>query len=264
MNETTISACYVSPSFSKEQFIPNHSFLYVVSGSMEGYDGQKKYKLQAGECVLTRRNRLAKYSKLPDNGVFKKIVILFGQDFLKFFFDTHTYSIKKEKRTDAFIPLARNPLIENFITSLAPYFTDQGTIDEQFLDVKRNELLLILLKANPELANILFDFSNPEKIDLEEFMHRNFRFNVSIERFAYLTGRSLSAFKRDFEKIFKATPSHWLVQKRLEEAYFLIEKEQKKPSDIYLDLGFEDFSHFSYSFKKLFGHPPTQLKKSNS
>jgi AraC-like DNA-binding protein len=97
----------------------------------------------------------------------------------------------------------------------------------QFLNVKCSELLLILLKANPELANILFDFSNPEKINLEAFMNRNFKFNLSIERFAYLTGRSLSAFKRDFEKIFNATPGHWLVQKRLEEAYYLIDKKNK-------------------------------------
>jgi AraC family transcriptional regulator, exoenzyme S synthesis regulatory protein ExsA len=90
-------------------------------------------------------------------------------------------------------------------------------------------------------------------------MNKNFKFNVSIERFAYLTGRSLSAFKRDFEKIFGATPSHWLVQKRLEEAYYLINRKSKRPSDIYLDLGFEDLSHFSFAFKRLFGHTPTQV-----
>ncbi|WP_456151986.1 helix-turn-helix domain-containing protein [Arcicella aquatica] len=44
-----------------------------------------------------------------------------------------------------------------------------------------------------------------------------------------------------------------------EEAYFLIEKKNKKPSDIYLELGFEDLSHFSFAFKKLFGKAPTEL-----
>jgi AraC family transcriptional regulator, exoenzyme S synthesis regulatory protein ExsA len=47
----------------------------------------------------------------------------------------------------------------------------------------------------------------------------------------------------------------------LEEAHYLINKKNKKPSDIYLDLGFEDLSHFSFAFKKLFGYPPTQLSK---
>jgi AraC-like DNA-binding protein len=100
----------------------------------------------------------------------------------------------------------------------------------------------------------------PEKINLEEFMNRNYTFNVHIGRFAYLTGRSLSAFKRDFKTIFHETPGHWLIQRRLQEAHFLIEKKNKKASEIYLDLGFEDLSHFSSAFKKLFGLRPTQLK----
>jgi AraC-like DNA-binding protein len=80
-----------------------------------------------------------------------------------------------------------------------------------------------------------------------------------LERFAYLTGRSLSTFQRDFAKIFRETPSRWLLQKRLKEAYYLIKEKGMKSSDIYLDLGFEDLSHFSYVFKKQFGLTATEL-----
>ncbi len=41
-------------------------------------------------------------------------------------------------------------------------------------------------------------------------------FNMSLEKFGYLTGRSLTTFKRDFFKTFKTTPQRWLTQKRLE------------------------------------------------
>lgn len=259
MKETAISACYVSPSLNNEQFVPDHCFMYLISGSMLAYDGSKEYKIKPGDFGIARRNHLAKYTKQPDNGEFKKIYILFEQDFLKEFNEKYQFKVENEKPANGIIALTKNALTKNFIQSLTPYFNEKGTIDDQFLNVKRTELLLVLLKVNPELANILFDFGSPEKIDLEAFMIQNFRFNVSIERFAYLTGRSLSAFKRDFEKIFNATPSHWLVQKRLEEAYHLIDKKNKRPSDIYLDLGFENFSHFSFAFKKLFGHSPTQL-----
>ena len=90
-------------------------------------------------------------------------------------------------------------------------------------------------------------------------MNRNFKFNVSTERFAFMTGRSLSAFKRDFKTTFNDTPNHWLVKKRLQEAHFLIEKKNQKPSEIYLELGFETLSHFSFAFKKYFGLTPTEL-----
>jgi len=225
------------------------------------YDGSKEYRLKSGDYGIGRRNHLAKYTKQPDNGAFKKIYISFDQEFLKQFNETYKYSHGRNEITNGVIQLTKSKIIENFIQSIILVCNEYGTIDEPLLNIKRSELLLMLLKVNPELANIFFDFSNPEKINLEKFMNANFRFNVSIERFAYLTGRSLSTFKRDFKKIFNATPEHWLVKKRLEEAYYLIDRKNKKPSEIFIDLGFEDFSHFSFAFKKLFGHPPTQLNK---
>lgn len=263
MKDTAISNCYISPTPSTEQFIPNHTFMCLVAGSMTVYDGSKAYILQSGDCGIGKRNHLARYTKQQENGAFRKIYITFEQEFLKEFNETYQYVPETKTISDAIIRLNKNELIENFIQSLMPYFNENGVIDGQFLHIKRSELLLVLLKTNPELANVFFDFNNPEKLNLEEFMNANFKFNVSIERFAYLTGRSLSAFKRDFEKTFHTTPSHWLVQKRLEEAHYLIDKKNKKSSEIYLDLGFENISHFSFAFKKYFGLTPTELTERN-
>lgn len=104
----------------------------------------------------------------------------------------------------------------------------------------------------------------PHKIDLEKFMLHNFHFNVPVEKFAQLTGRSLAAFKRDFMKTFGTPPRHWLQNKRLNEAKHLIENKHLTPSAIYLDLGFESLSHFSHSFKKKFGKAPTALMQARS
>jgi AraC-like DNA-binding protein len=90
-------------------------------------------------------------------------------------------------------------------------------------------------------------------------MEKNFHFNVQLKRFAYLTGRSLATFKRDFEKLFKTTPNRWLQQRRLQEAYYLIKEKGKAPSDIYLELGFQDLSHFSFAFKKSYGVAPSRI-----
>lgn len=95
-------------------------------------------------------------------------------------------------------------------------------------------------------------------MDLERFMLSNFHYNVPVEKFARLTGRSLAGFKRDFQRIFGMAPRHWLQERRLTEARHLIETKNKKPSAIYLDLGFESLSHFSHSFKKKFGKAPTE------
>jgi len=156
MKETAISACYVSPSLSTEQFVPNHCFMYLISGSMLVYDGSREYSLQPGDYGIARRNHLAKYTKQPDDGVFKKIYILFEQEFLKEFNNTYKFKVENKKTANGIVPLHKNSLVNYFIQSLTPYFNEKGTIDEQFLNVKRTELLLILLKANPELANIFF------------------------------------------------------------------------------------------------------------
>lgn len=261
MQVSTITSCYLGPQISPEQFISEHFFLYLLKGAIQGYDGHKSYTLRPGECCLARKNHLARYTKQKEDDAFEKVVVVFDEPFLKTFQQKHNIRLTDFSSPDAFFAIRRHEWIPNFLLSLAPYYNGEGKINPLFADLKREELLLILLQANPDLATILFDFSSPQKIDLEAYMNRNFRFNVSVERFALLTGRSLSAFKRDFEKIFHETPSRWLVHKRLQEAYFLIEKNARKPSDIYLELGFEDLSHFSFAFKKRFGVSPTQLSE---
>lgn len=259
MNVIEIKSCYIGPEISPEQFIPEHIFMYLAKGDVVGYDGDKKYPLRSGEYCLMRKNHLARYTKQEENGQFEKVVLVFDEDFLKSFQEKHRYYSTAIAPKGAFYELKKDQLIPNFVQSLMPYYSGYGKIDDAFSFIKREELLLILLKANPDLVNILFDFGIPEKIDLEAFMNQNYKFNVGLERFAYLTGRSLSSFKRDFMRIFAQTPSRWLTQKRLKEAHFLISKKQQRPNEIYLDLGFEDLSHFSFAFKKLFGYAPTRL-----
>lgn len=260
MRVTEIKSCYIGPEISPEQFIPEHFFLYIAKGAINGYDGKTKQSLNAGEYCLVVKNHLARYNKEKINNEFEKVVVVFDEAFLKNFQKKHKTTPLAFKKKNAFLKLEKSGLVTNFIFSLMPYYDSLGKIEKAFSDVKREELLIILLQNQPELAGILFDYGLPEKINLEAFMNRNFKFNVSIQRFAYLTGRSLSAFKRDFKQVFNDTPNHWLIQKRLQEAYFLIEKKQKKPTEIYLDLGFEDLSHFSFAFKKQFGLTPSELK----
>jgi AraC family transcriptional regulator, exoenzyme S synthesis regulatory protein ExsA len=258
MKAVAIRSCYIGPEISPEQYISEHFFLFLIKGSIEGYDVNRHYTLLPGESCIVRKNRLVRYSKHRDNDRFEKVVIIFDKPFLQTFFGKNHKRLTGFNSNDTFLPVNRNKFLEPFLQSLHPYYKD-GKINKTFANLKREELLLILLEAHPGYADIFFNFGEPEKIDLESFMNNNYKFNVSINRFAYLTGRSVSGFKRDFEKIFNDTPHHWLMQKRLKEAHFLIEKKQQKASEIYLDLGFEDLSHFSYSFKKLFGTAPALL-----
>ena len=249
---------HVIDVISPEQLVAHHTFAHVIQGAMHLYDGSRNFTLKSGESGLVRKNRFARYKKEKEDGQLEKVFVFFDEGFLRRFQEKYGVTPSKWDSDETVIPLEERGLVAPFVQSLLPYY-DHGKIHEAFADLKREELLLILLQNQPELSGLLFDFQPPEKVNLEEFMNRNYTFNVSLERFAYLTGRSLSAFKRDFFLVFHETPGRWLVQKRLEEAHFLMSQGHKAPSDIYLDLGFENLSHFSFAFKKQFGLAPRDL-----
>jgi AraC family transcriptional regulator, exoenzyme S synthesis regulatory protein ExsA len=253
--------CYIGPEISQEQFIPEHFFVYLVKGTFSGYDGNKYLTLKAGESCLAIKNHLARYTKQKIDGEYQKVVVIFDEPFLKKFQYKYKPAIGKPITDMAFIQLRQDEKIQSFIQSLIPTYKGMDRINNENSDLKREELLLMLLRLQPELTGVLFNYGIPDKINLEAFMNKNYKFNVGMERFAFLTGRSISSFKRDFKSLFNETPSRWLLKRRLHEAYFLIDKKHKKPNDIYFDLGFEDLSHFSFAFKRFYGQNPTEILK---
>lgn len=254
------SSCYTTLHREGEQFIPEFVFSYQVSGTMVMNDGQQSYTFHPGEYRLGRRNHLMKFQKIPpEGGEFKSLSVQLDQPFLRSIsLEAGEVSTSAVTRPPV-ICLPPDPLFKNYFDSLPAYLPLHEKDDVLLVTLKLREAVLLLLKVDPTLKDILFDFSDPGKIDLEAFMHQNYHFNVPLQRFAYLTGRSLATFKRDFEKIFHITPSRWLLQRRLQEAHYLIREKGLHSADIYLDLGFEDLSHFSFAFRKQFGVAPTKI-----
>ncbi|MEX6688829.1 AraC family transcriptional regulator [Danxiaibacter flavus] len=255
-------SCYYNVSRDGENFVPDHTLSYQISGTLTLNDGSKSYPSKVGALRLVRRNQLLKFVKQPsEKESFKSLSIYFTQEVLKDFSLEYGITADKKPMDNPVIDINSNAFFNNYIQSMLDYQQADNFHDERLVKLKLREGILLLLHADPRLKDILFDFADPYKIDLEAFMNKNFHFNVHLDRFAYLTGRSLASFKRDFEKQFNTTPGRWLLQKRLQEAYYLITTKRKAPSDIYIDLGFEDLSHFSYTFKKQFGIAPSKINQ---
>jgi AraC-like DNA-binding protein len=194
----------------------------------------------------------------PANGEFKSISIYLDQQTLRSFSMEYGYSADGQTETDAVLHLKPDRMYQNYMDSLVPY-VETGIANNDLQALKLREAIVILLQTDPDIKDVLFDFSDPGKIDLESFMEKNFHFNVQLQRFAYLTGRSLATFKRDFEKLYHTTPNRWLQQRRLQEARYLLTEKGKPVSDVYLEVGFEDLSHFSFAFKKAYGVAPSKI-----
>ena len=114
------------------------------------------------------------------------------------------------------------------------------------------------LNTSKNLYASIFDFTDPWKIDILEFLERNYMNDLSIEEIANYTGRSLSTFKRDFKKYSNLSPQKWLIQRRLETAHELIKRGGRRVSDICFEVGFKNLSHFSKIYKGMYGVPPTE------
>ena len=79
---------------------------------------------------------------------------------------------------------------------------------------------------------------------------------LSLEELSRLSGRSLSAFKRDFQEKFNTSPAHWIKNKRLEYASLQLENTNKNVSEVSIEIGYESISHFIKAYKSKFGQTP--------
>lgn len=255
-----LQSCYGDISRSGEQFVANHTLSYIVSGTNEIYLNGQTHTFKQGEFRFTAKNQLAKFSKYPGvNGEFKSISVVMDQNTLRSVSEEHNLPRQNTYNGETLLSLRPTPMLTNFMNSLSPYLHGSGEINTMISSLKVKEAVMILLEVKPELKNLLFDFTAPGKIDLKAYMTENYRFNVDLNRFAYMTGRSLATFKRDFERIFNTSPNKWLQEQRLKEAYYLLKEKGRKVTDVYIDAGFKDLSHFSFAFKKAYGITPSKI-----
>lgn len=257
-------SCYHDNTRAGENFTGQHTLPFVIAGSIDLDDGKKLYHGPKNSMRLVQRNTLIKFEKKTNiDEPFKSLSIYFDLETLNRFAIEYKLRAKHLKIQKPVIDIELTPSLKNYFDSILDYIENGYFETSSIVDLKLMGGLWILINTNPDLIDFLFNFNEPYKIDLKNFMNENFHFNVHIDRFAYLTGRSLATFKRDFMKEFSMSPSRWLTDKRLEQAYKLIFEEKKTPSEFFYKLGFEDLSHFSFAFKKKYGIPPSKLKIKN-
>lgn len=252
-------SCIEEKYFKDEIAMEHHSFAKIISGEMKVVQADRSYLFGAGDTLLFPCNQLSTLIKNPKDGLpYKAIVIFFRPGRLKEFYAGNPPQFT-EVNNHQIKTYEKHPMLESFFASLIPYYDLESKLPEKIISVKIEEAITILRALDPNIDNVLADFSQLDKINIVDFMERNYMFNMNIEKFGLMTGRSLTTFKRDFKKAFNTTPQKWLIEKRLALAHHQLEKQGRKPIEVYLETGFENLSHFSFAFKKYFGYPPTIL-----
>jgi AraC-like DNA-binding protein len=263
LEDSFVYSCTFKQRYSYEQFIPYHVLAFQFSGKTNIKHQNGKLVLKKHQLVLAQKNQLTKSLKTPDtNEAYKSMSVILTDATLQQYAANNSIHETRKYTGEKILLLKPNAFVKSYFQSLLPYVKQSEKISKKLAAIKTNEAIELLLHLRPSLKTFLFDFSEPYKIDLEKFMLQNFHYNVPIENFAKLTGRSLAAFKRDFSHIFQTSPRKWLKEKRLTEAYRLIQQKKGKATEIYLELGFENLSHFYTAFKQKFGVTPASIEQS--
>lgn len=166
----------------------------------------------------------------------------------------------KVKNGRNFFKVKMNPFIKANADSMLLFLQEKPEFSEELLLLKLKELMLLLLGGEDRGEFIgFFRSALFSKSDLASFMESNFERDLPLKELAALSGRSLSAFKSEFQKSFDTTPKKWIQKKRLEKGRFLIEKMGYDIGVAALSAGFKSHAHFTRAYKGAYGYPPSKL-----
>lgn len=254
-----VAACRGDQRYSGELAADDSILVGVLAGELKVVQADRTLYCKAGDTLLLPRKQPATLLKYPKGGVaYHAVILTLPTALVRAYYAANTHPPTRAAATGPLL-FPQSPLLQSLFASLLPYLELNHRLPEKLQAVKIAEAIEILRSLAPQSEHVLADFAEPGKVDLVEFMEANYRFNMPLSKFSYLTGRSLTTFKRDFKKAFHLSPQRWLTQKRLALAHYQLTEKRRKPVELYLEVGFENLTHFSYAFKKQFGYPPTAL-----
>ena len=247
-----------SDLFSQENYI-----FFVLEGKKIWHTAHGSYEIKEGDCVLVRKGACI-LEQFFDIG-FCLVLFFIPDAFICETLKSRSVPISKtNEKYEPVIRLQSTETLKSFFISMYAYFAGTNTPDKSLLELKFRELILNIVD-NRQNVQALAYFSSlmnePQAVSLERMMHDNYRFHLSLEQYAALCNRSLSAFKRDFQKQFNSTPGKWLLEKRLRQALVLLVHQGKTVAEAAFESGFQNVSHFSRSFKERFGISPAMAKQ---
>ena len=244
-------------------YYPSNVLFYVQEGELRLELEEKMYVVPKGSFALIRKYTHGDCFKTWGEGeTCARMVAFVLQDaFLQKVIQNVSVKNNTLENVERVVHLPYNTLLKGLMNSIWAYVEGNLQLDRPMVELKTMEALMAIAKSRPDLLSVLKEYTTPERADLESFMQHNFMYNIPLEKLARMTGRSLSTFNREFKTIYQQSPHKWIKQQRLEMAKRLLIQTNKMPSDIYLEVGFEDLAHFSRSFKTHFGKNPSEIKK---
>jgi AraC-like DNA-binding protein len=243
-----------------EVFFEEYAVIYVMEGEKKFSNPSQEVIVKKGNVLFVQRGYYLMSESIDKE--YKSLVFFFNEKLLKEFVNQNRDLFDTVNETiSPILILNATPNFLTFAKSLFPYFQNESAYQNQFLRIKFQELILHLLEIdrNNELRSILFRIFQGQKMELDFVMNKYFLKPLTLAELSKLSGRSLSAFKREFLEQYNTTPAAWIKEKRLEHAHFLLKNTKQNVSEISQLIGYESVSHFIKAFKDRFDITPNKI-----
>ncbi len=261
--EITIAAsCHATSAEKVPYYLPGSALVYMKTGTLHIETKDASYDLGPGQYGILRKFSEGTMHKTfaPSEKEANLYTFMLTNEFVERLIQD-LVPTKVPPYTEEWLRIPATSDLNAFMTDVITSIENGEEVDRQKVENQTFNALVAILNSDEKAAMAFREYAIYEAADLLTYMNYNFMYNLPLELFARQSGRSLSSFNREFRKIFKQPPRKWLMKKRLRFAFDLI-SSGRKPSDIYLQSGFEDLGHFSKAFKREFGVVPSLVNQS--
>lgn len=241
----------------------NNFFAHVLTGETVLKTPRQEYVLKPGDSAFAKKGSIITHNHIHEE--FCELLIFVPDDFIKAVAQKYKVPMPVEPvddHADTVIQLISDEVLLSYFQSLLTHFLQSEPPTNALLKLKFEELLLSILsnRTQGQLNCYFSELCKSSKPSIREIMELNFFSNLSLEEFSRLCARSLSSFKKEFSQIYNASPGKWLLEKRLEYSYYLLETTDQSIDDICFESGFENRTHFIRVFKNKYGMSPGKIK----
>lgn len=256
----------LKPPFKKPVLMPNEAcFLYIIKGQYNTLSETDRLQIEAEESILMKcGNYTCNMVPTKSSETYQALAVHFYPEILLKIYENKLPEFLKEKNNSniGMTKLNSDVLIHKYIEGILFYFENPDLVNEEILILKLKEIILLLnqTKNAPAIRSVLSNLFNPSSYSFREIIEAHYYSNTSLEQLATLNNQSLSTFKREFKKIYNASPATYLRIKKLKKAEELLTSTDLRTTDIAYDCGFANVSHFSKSFKQHHGISPSTYK----
>lgn len=263
----TFEKVTLRPPFRALGNFPNEAcFLYLKQGSSKIIAPTTTVERTSGQGVVMQCGSYVNdYLTLQRESQCIVIAVHLYPDVLRTIYDKELPNFLEE--VERVTPIAIEPykaseLMHTYIESLEFYFANPNLVSEELLKLKIKELVLLLARTDnvQAITQLLRGLFNRKTYDFREVIEANLYNSLSLEELAILTNLSLSSFKREFARQYDCPPGRYLRRRKLERSAELLRRTDLLISDIAFDCGFGDLAHFSKTFLKEYGVPPSQYR----